>query len=291
MAIRFIETDPDTGDGYNIDDSTGDVFDTSGNQLDPSTALTPDEQTQLNNDNLVGNVTDENQADAETRRLAGMNSGERGLGNITVGSETADSSTWAKIAAALGLKDTDGSLNLKKILALTGAGLGVAGALTDKPQTQRSIADLRAGMPGQSAMNTTGWTPEQLAFGQRPMQTGSALQRVYAADMQSPVTPGKTARQYAEGGDVDIEGPLTQAFAGAVQGDDGGQSDLVDAKLSPGEYVMDAESVSALGDGNTAAGIAKLDELRAQLRAQKRSAPTDSIPPQAAGPLSYMQGA
>jgi len=54
---------------------------------------------------------------------------------------------------------------------------------------------------------------------------------------------------------------------------------------------MDAESVSALGDGNTAAGIAKLDELRQQLRAQKRAAPLGEIPPPAQGPLSYIQGA
>lgn len=233
------------------------------------------------------------ESEAERRRLLEMNNGDDGLGNISPGSDVPavgdNGWSWDKIAKQLGITKADSSYDLKKILALTGAGVGVLDAVTSKPQTIASISTLKAGMPGQSAMNTTGWTPEQLAFGQRPMQTGSALQRVYAADMPSSITPGKTSHQYAEGGDV--QGALTQAFEGAVQGSEGGQSDMIDAKLSPGEYVMDAESVSALGDGNTAAGIAKLDELRQQLRAQKRSAPADQIPPQAAGPLSYMQGA
>ncbi len=85
-----------------------------------------------------------------------------------------------------------------------------------------------------------------------------------------------------------VHGALSQAFSGPVKGADSGQSDLISAKLSSGEYVMDAESVSALGDGNTEAGVAKLDELRRQLRAQKRSAPVDGIPEQAKGPLSYI---
>lgn len=191
------------------------------------------------------------------------------------------------LAAQLGLKKPDGSYDLKKILGMAGAGVGMIGALTQTPQTQKSIAELRAGIP---ATNTAPmWTAEQLEFGRRPMQTGSALQRIYAADMQSPITPGKTAQRFADGGEV--IGALSQAFEGAVQGMDGGQSDLIEARLSPGEYVMDAESVSALGDGNTEAGIAKLDELRRKLREQKRNAPTNDIPSQARGPLSYMQGA
>ena len=237
-----------------------------------------------------GNYTDDNQSDAETRRLAGMNSGERGLGNITPGHETpavGDESTWDKIATSLKLKNPDGSYDWAKVLAVTGLGVSTVGAMTQTPEKQKSIAELRAGMPAMNA--TQAFTPETLAMMERPMQTGSALQRVYAADMPSPIVRGQTTKGYAEGGE--IEGALTQAFEGAVMGDAGGQSDLVEARLSPGEYVMDAESVSALGDGNTAAGIAKLDELRAQLRAQKRSAPNDEIPQQAQGPLSYMQGA
>ena len=203
--------------------------------------------------------------------------------------------TWDKIATALKLKNPDGSYDWAKLLAATGVGVSAIGSMTQTPEKQKTIAELRAGMPAMNA--TQSFTPETLAMMQRPMQTGSALQRVYAADMQQPFAKGQTTKGYADGGEVmpgemqEMPGALSQAFSGAVQGNDGGQSDLVDAKLSAGEYVLDAETVSALGDGNTAAGIAKLDELRAKLREQKRSAPTQDIPPQAQGPLSYMQGA
>jgi len=270
MAIRFIETDSETGDGYNIDDSTGLTYDASGNQLDSNTAepMGPE----------VPTDTYENNFDNGSMQETLQNPAPKDL-------------SWRDVAKQFGLIDNKtGQYDLKAILGAAGAASGLIGAATATPYNQKSIGELRAGMLGGGAL---GWTPEQLAFNTRPMQTGSALQRVYAADMQSPMTRGKTNRQYAEGGEVEggeVEGALSQAFAGAVQGDDGGQSDLIDAKLSPGEYVFDAESVSALGDGNTAAGIAKLDELRQQLRAQKRSAPVDDIPPQARGPLSYMGG-
>lgn len=96
---------------------------------------------------------------------------------------------------------------------------------------------------------------------------------------------------YAEGGDVPM-GPPGAApgampgdpsqggpFAGYVQGSDPGQSDLVPIRVSPGEYVFDADSVAALGDGNNAAGAALLDRMREQIRQAKRAAPPDSIPP------------
>jgi hypothetical protein len=69
----------------------------------------------------------------------------------------------------------------------------------------------------------------------------------------------------------------------------GGQADKVHAALSGGEYIMDADVVSALGDGNTDAGAAKLDEMRENIRRHKRSAPTGKIPPPAKSPLEYMK--
>lgn len=229
----------------------------------------------------------EDEYTAETRRLAEMNAGDRGLGGISP--DESGGFNFGSIAKQLGLTDANDQYNLSRILALAGTGVGLVGAATAQPGTIRSLSELRAGMP---ALNTpAGWTQAELDYGMRPMQTGSALQRIYAAGMPSPVTPGKTAGQYAEGGEVEAPGALSQAFSGGVRGADGGQSDLISINVSGGEYVMDADSVSALGDGNTEAGIAKLDELREQLRAQKRAAPTDEIPPQAQGPLSYIQGA
>jgi len=78
---------------------------------------------------------------------------------------------------------------------------------------------------------------------------------------------------------------------GVLHGMAKGQSDKVHAMLSDGEYVMDADTVSALGDGNTAAGAAQLDKMRQNIRKHKRSAPVNSIPPAAKAPEQYLKGA
>lgn len=83
-------------------------------------------------------------------------------------------------------------------------------------------------------------------------------------------------------------GPLAMATAGHVMGDTGGQDDKVNARLSDGEYVMDADTVSSLGDGNNAAGAKSLDQLREAVRTQKRSAPADKIPPKAKPAVTYL---
>lgn len=73
-----------------------------------------------------------------------------------------------------------------------------------------------------------------------------------------------------------------------VQGPGGGQDDQVPAMLSPGEYVWDADTVSAVGDGDGKEGARRLDELRKRIRAHKRSAPASKIPPKTKPLQSYM---
>lgn len=63
------------------------------------------------------------------------------------------------------------------------------------------------------------------------------------------------------------------AAGGAVPGADPGRADTVSAQLSGGEHVFDAEIVSMLGDGNTEAGHALLEELKQRVRAAKRATP------------------
>jgi len=100
---------------------------------------------------------------------------------------------------------------------------------------------------------------------------------------------------YAAGGHANIPrnglGALAQASPNYVRGGTAGQADKVPAALSHGEYIMDADVVSSLGDGNNEAGAAKLDQMRANIRAHKRSAPANSIPPKAKSTQAYMRGA
>jgi len=74
-----------------------------------------------------------------------------------------------------------------------------------------------------------------------------------------------------------------------VQGKGTGQSDDIDAKLADGEYVFDADTVAALGDGSNKAGAQALDKMREAIRAHKRSAPDNKIPPKAKQPFAYLK--
>jgi len=76
---------------------------------------------------------------------------------------------------------------------------------------------------------------------------------------------------------------------GYLSGDSGGQDDLIDAKLSDGEYVFDASTVSDLGDGNNAAGARKLDMFRENIRRHKRGGKVN-LPPKVKSLESYLRG-
>lgn len=75
-----------------------------------------------------------------------------------------------------------------------------------------------------------------------------------------------------------------------VDGPGDGQSDDIPAMLADGEYVFDADTVAALGNGSSKAGSAALDKMREDIRAHKRSAPINKIPPPAKSPLAYLKG-
>jgi hypothetical protein len=99
--------------------------------------------------------------------------------------------------------------------------------------------------------------------------------KVTAGQYNNPATPTKLAR-----------GGALNAMAL------GGRSDTIDAKLSPGEYVMDAETLALLGNGSTDTGAKKMDQMRSAIRAHKGKAlARGKISPNAKSPLAYMQGA
>lgn len=68
-----------------------------------------------------------------------------------------------------------------------------------------------------------------------------------------------------------------------------GQADTVHAKLSVGEYVIPADVVSHLGDGNTDAGAKALDMMLENVRKHKAPALAKGVlPPVAKSPLAYV---
>lgn len=86
-----------------------------------------------------------------------------------------------------------------------------------------------------------------------------------------------SVRRYEDGGYAE----------GGSRGD--GRSDHIEALLSPGEFVMDAETVALLGNGSSEAGARRLEEMRKAVRKQKGGALSKGkFSPDAKSPLSYL---
>ena len=83
--------------------------------------------------------------------------------------------------------------------------------------------------------------------------------------------------------------PEYMAHGGYLDGHTGGQDDDIDAKLSDGEYVISADVVSALGDGNNKHGAQKFDALMANVRKHKYAKGGKGLPPKAKSLNAYMQ--
>lgn len=178
---------------------------------------------------------------------------------------------------------------------------GAFGGLSAPPAS--GLAQISPGMdalvsnPGE-AMKGIGdyaMSKEGLLHGVAPMVGGAALsgmfdptgeqgaqglpydssQKYFAPKIKRTYTP-QTADRFG------IEQQHFQyAKGGAIPGPTGGMDDLVDttiedqvpAKLSHGEFVIPADVVSALGDGNTEAGNSKLYALIKMIREEKFGSP------------------
>ena len=85
-------------------------------------------------------------------------------------------------------------------------------------------------------------------------------------------------------------GALSQV-AYLARGSGSGRDDTINAKLSDGEYVIDAETVALLGDGSNAEGARRLDQMRKQIRTQKgKTLAKGGFSPDAKSPLAYLKG-
>lgn len=94
---------------------------------------------------------------------------------------------------------------------------------------------------------------------------------------------------FKDGNNEHIPEFITGATGHYVKGRGDGQSDEIPAMLADSEYVFDADTVAALGNGSSDAGAKVLDKMREAIRAHKRSAPNDEIPPKAKSPLEYIK--
>lgn len=177
------------------------------------------------------------------------------------------------------------------LLGLGAGGLGMMQSIMANKQKEKARRIAQAQLDAQLAARAgrraeTDRAPTYGTFSRGPAQFG-------------PVSAtGVERNYYPQGNSLGVKamahGGLAAYASGGprhVPGADGGQSDKVPAMLSDGEFVIDADVVSALGDGSNEAGAKKLDQMRRNIRSHKRKAPLSSIPPKAKAPEQYMKGA
>jgi hypothetical protein len=125
----------------------------------------------------------------------------------------------------------------------------------------------------------------QIQYGRRGLQQREQLEAqgwsdggdgyYYPPQQQAGFTGARGGLAAALGGyweqteDVFNAAPGVSASGGYTKGPGSGRSDDIEARLSDGEYVIDAESVSLLGDGSGDEGARRLDEMRTNLRKHK----------------------
>lgn len=219
----------------------------------------------------------------------------------------------------LGVEDTLGSGMRPMTAAATGApgmadslGQGVTGELAARSVPVGGLPRVSAGQAllGAAALGGMGaqppaaaaavqrLSPQQQEYFNRPsqnwdwgrMQRDAAAAGMGLAEFMSAQWPAITAgqytapaQQYANGGGV---------LARLARGAGSGRADTIDARLSDGEYVMDAETVAMLGDGSTEEGARRLEAMRQNLRRHKgRALARGKFSPNAKSPLDYMKGA
>ena len=190
----------------------------------------------------------------------------------------AGTSSFADIASA----KTAGALQPATMGQLAGAA-GRTGLQALKDQGFKSVAGgaLAAGVASPVEMVKPSYGPVEAI--QNPQQSAN----VSRAEIDKYIRGGgqmpqffRPTRMAAEGGPISLNegGQPSGMFSGMVDGRLGdGMSDNVAfevvgdpqierAQLSPDEYVMDAYTVSALGNGSSDAGAKRLDDFRTALR-------------------------
>jgi hypothetical protein len=181
--------------------------------------------------------------------------------------------------------DTSGEYDWKKI-GLYGAGAAAIGML-GKSMLSSAPAAVQNSVGQLSKQQQEYFNRPNVAWDWDKMQQNATARNMSLPEFMATSWPTIASGQY----NVALKamgGPLARFARGAGSGRD----DTIDAKLSDGEYVIDAETVALLGDGSNKAGAQMLDKMRREIRAQKGKAlARGKISPDAKSPLAYLRGA
>jgi hypothetical protein len=194
------------------------------------------------------------------------------------------------LPASSGTPPSSGSgLTLNK--ALMGAGL--LSALSEAPQdVQQAVSTMSPAQQKYFSQPLVQWDWAKLK--QDAAASGTSLSEYVARNWNDVYSGAYNKAPAATAAPATVPlargGPLSQV-AYLARGSGSGRADTIDARLSDGEYVMDAETVALLGDGSNQEGAKRLDEMRRNLRAQKgKVLAKGKFSPNAKSPLAYLKG-
>jgi hypothetical protein len=200
-----------------------------------------------------------------------------GLGGDTLGAvapEAGTTSAWS----GLGDKAVKALTNPANLIKYGPAVLGaVSAALPSKSQPETGAGG-SSGPKDTRSLTQWDWDKIQAAAkaANMPMSQFLATQWNNLTDTDYNKSEVKLAR-----------GGALNRFA---QGAGSGRDDTIDAKLSDGEYVFDAETTALIGDGSAREGAKRLDAMRENIRKHKGKAlARGKISPDAKSPLQYIK--
>lgn len=182
-------------------------------------------------------------------------------------------------AASTAASASSGGSWLSRNLPLLAIGTMALGG-TGGSKAQTSTANKQAATDQQAKNNQP---PPQYVFNRTQLTGADAPPSWYRLGTQNTGQP----LQFFD----NASGTYTQKMAagGHVQGPGGGQDDAIPARLSDGEYVMDATTVADLGDGSTPKGASVLDRVRDAIAKDKGR--KSRVPPKVGALESYIQEA
>jgi len=181
-----------------------------------------------------------------------------------------------------------GNLNMGTLLA-GGAALAAASGMGSAPApAQQAVATLPPNQ--QEYFNRPGVTWDWGRIQRDASMSGMSMGQYIATNFPR-FTSGQYNAQSTTAAPGMAQGGALSAVARFARGAGTGRSDEIDAKLSDGEYVIDAETVAMLGDGSSKAGAQRLDQMREAIRSHKGKAlAKGKFSPNAKSPLSYLKG-
>ena len=283
-------TAANTFGGYNYNPSTmtnGNIYNTAVPGFGDAGVAALSTQNILGSNNSLGS---EQAIYSNARNGQGVNAlgGPTGLTNTVnnpnnVYGDAATQSAGLTPAQAAPQTDAGGGIDWGKAALIGGGALALGSMMSAPKDAQSAVSQL-------SPQQQEYFNRPSIQFDWNKIQNDANKQNrslyQYMAENWPKISSGAyNAAGYAAGGAL---GNIARFARGAGSGRD----DTIDAKLSDGEYVIDAETVALLGDGSNKAGAKMLDKMRSEIRAQKgKVLAKGKISPDAKSPLAYLRGA